>query len=734
MTAPGRTAGLVLVALLALLVHARALGGEFFFDDLRFVVNNPRVAEVGNPVRFFTDPSSQDPAHPADIYRPLRTLVFAAERSLFGLEPAAFHAVQVLLHAACAALVYLLLIRFGIGVPAAAAGGALFAVHPAQVEAVAWISSLADGMAAFFTLLSVHAWLRSRGPDRWYVLSLLAGLLACLSKEAAIVFPLFLVLVDLVRPDGGGPARVRAAWTSYVAPLLVAGAYGLVVRGILVDSGRGRLGHYEWWGGSWGTNLLLAAEAAACQGVFTVLPFRPSTEWYIVPPASLFDPLGLACLLGVGCVLGWALRAVHREGREERLAGAGVLLFAAGGLMTSHLLFTVGIPRTDRFLYLPIAGAALVLAAGIERLRAGRGALSAVGVSLLAMAAVSLDRISAFRDVDAFWAEATAGLDGPRPGSRRIGQEEARGIALLDGGKPAEAREVFRALAPAIEAHNARWLAVFGGILESGMEIRIHSNLALAMTRCGDAKGALEALAKVRTLEPVSARTLHIEARALRTLGRAREAGWRIEESLAKDPASLSPTEAAEVLNEAAALRLAGGLDGAALRALRLSVALVPDPKVNAVVGEVEGIAAAVAARRKALGEAVAARPGEFEAAAAFVLYEGRGGSPADGRAAFRRVFGDVPAETPGVRTAWAIATMEADDREAGWRAADAYHRETLARAPGDAGALLGVARCREALGDRPTAVARWREVLALRDLAADARREAEEGLRRAGE
>ncbi len=746
---PGRRAGLALVVLLALLVHARALDGAFFYDDHRFITDNERIAEVGNPVRFFTDPSVQDPGMAPDIYRPLRTLAFAVERAVFGLRPAAFHAVQILLHAGCAALVYLLLIHLGLGAAAAAAGGALFAVHPAQVEAVAWISSLADVMAAFFTLLSIHAWLRSRGPDRWYAASILAGLLACLSKEAAIVFPGFLVLADLVRPDGGGPARVRGNLRAYALPFLLAAGLGLAVREILSSGRGGRVGHIEWWGGSVATNLALAARAAAYQGLFAILPFRPTTEWYMFPDRSALAPAGILCGLAVLGVLAAAARAALRGGRGARMAGTGVLFFALGGLMTSHVLFTVAISRTDRFLYLSLAGGALAFAVAAERvLRAWpRAGTAAVAASLLSMAALSFDRIAIYRDEESFWRNATQGLPGSRPESRRIAIANLEGVALLDGalearrrGETANERELLRRAREAFErlsldaaAHNALWRPVVGLLVDPGMEARILNNLALARLRSGDPAGALEALERVRVLEPGSSRGFHIEALALRALGRIQAAGWRMEESLKSRAPGLPAAESAEVLNEAAAWRLSRGLDGAALRALRLSASLVPSAADNPVVEQVPAMEAAVGERRRALAAAAEAAPGEFGPAAALVLYEGRGCGPAAAREAFRRHFAGA-AEAPALRVLWAMATMEADDTEAGWTAARDHHAETLAKAPGDPGASLGLARCRESLGDRPGALRLYREVLAAAGIDEGARRDAEEGIRRNGE
>ncbi len=747
--AGGRRAGLLLVVLLAILVHARALGGDFVFDDHRFITDNARIDGVGDPLRFFADPSTADPGRPVDIYRPLRTLVFAVEKALFGLDPGPWHAVPLLVHAANAALVYLLMIHFGLGTAGALAGAAVFAVHPAQVEAVAWISSLADVLAALFTLIGIRCWLRSRGPDRWYALAVGAGVLACFTKEAALVYPGFLVLADLARPDGGGPAAVWRRRLGYLLPALLAAGFGLAVRALLTGVRGGQLGHLgSWWGGSYGTNLATAAMAAAYQGVFAALPLIPATEWYLLPARSVLEPFALLCGAGVAGALAAAARGVLRGGRDAVLAGTGVLFFALAGLMTSSLLFTVGIPRTDRFLYLSLAGAAMVHGVLLERLARPwprlAPALAAAGV--LGMAAISFARIDAFRDDETFWREAAAGRSGPRPECHLLTLRNREGTALLEraAGESARgedavavrdfagARAIFEEVVAATASFNARWKDLIGFPMDGGLENLAKRNLALAKLRSGDPAGALRSLEEAARTDPANSRGLFLEALALRAEGRMQRAGWRIEAYLAKPDPSLSPTEAAAVLNAVAAWRASRGLDGATLRALHHSASLVPDGRRNPVVGELPALEARVAARRRELAAAAAARPGDLAAQLVRVLYEGRGGSPREAREAYQGPFGAGP-ETGPTRDLWAAATMEADDTEAGWRAAEKWHRETLLRFPGDAGALLGLARCRESLEDRAEAARRYREVRDIPGVSPDALREAEEGLARTG-
>lgn len=705
---PGRarTLGLLAVLLAAVLFHGRGLGGEFLFDDHRFVDRNASLAEIGNPLRFFTDPSTADPRQPSDIYRPLRTLSFVLERALFGDSPAGYHAVSLALHAANAALLLLLLLDLGAAPGPAAFGAALFAAHPANVEAVAWISSRADLMAAFFTLLAVLCWVRARGPDRWWILSMAAGLLACLSKEAAVVFPGFFVLADLARPGGGREAAL-GRWRLLVPPLLLAAGFGLGVKLLLESGRRGVLGHIPgWWGGSYGANLGTALRAAAYQALFAAFPFVPSLDWYMELSRSLAEPCALASAAFLAALLALGIRGVLRGGAGAPLAGAGVLWAFLGGLLTSHLLFPVGIPRADRFLYLSLAGAAAAAAVGYARAASVHPRAAAVlgALAVLGLGGITHDRTAAWADEKTLWIEGPAGGYSPRARGWFIAERTFRaaktfdrGVEALDAGKPeaaarllAGARAELEVLLGEVVAVREEWRERTGLDVDARFEARIRRNLSRVLFRSGDAAGALREAEASTALDPGDPRSLALEAIALERLGRLQRAGWRMEEALAAAPppaqfvpgaeaeGMVPPVDAAAVLLPVAKWRLSRGLDGAALRALEAAAKALPDPERNPAIEQAPDLALQIAARRKALDAACAAAPRDAGAAAARIAYVGLGGADMEAaRMAWREAFGTAM-EGASLRTLWALCTMEADDREEGWRAAEAHHRETL--------------------------------------------------------
>jgi hypothetical protein len=175
------------VAAAAFLAFARALPGGFVYDDDRFIVGNPHVQRPESWLRLFTDASTVDPASPGGIVRPLRTIEFALDRALFGVDSFAFHLHSLLWHVASAVLLLFLLRRL-LGDGRVALLGALFwAVHPVQAESAAFISSRGDVAMAACTFGALLLALRSGGYDRWLVLSLAAGLVGMLYKEAAVM-------------------------------------------------------------------------------------------------------------------------------------------------------------------------------------------------------------------------------------------------------------------------------------------------------------------------------------------------------------------------------------------------------------------------------------------------------------------------------------------------------------------------------------------------------------------
>ena len=192
----------------------------FVWDDQFLVVENSAIRELAHADRFFSDPSTMglpDGTSRFTLFRPLRSLSYAIDYALWGLQPAGWHFHNVLLHLFNAVLLYGLL-RHACKVEAAWAGAALFLVHPVVSETVAWVSCRDELLSTSLVLLAALGWCRvlkaeSRGhrPVLWWGVVAMLYTLACLAKIQAVVLPMLLLVVSgvLTVTHGIHPRRLR---------------------------------------------------------------------------------------------------------------------------------------------------------------------------------------------------------------------------------------------------------------------------------------------------------------------------------------------------------------------------------------------------------------------------------------------------------------------------------------------------------------------------------------------
>src|SRR5436309_11568271 len=178
--------------------------GGFIWDDDRYVSHNYLLTAPDGLSRiwFSLDAPSQ--------YFPLTYTVLRIERSLWDLNPAGYHWVNILLHLGNALLVWCILAR--LKVPGAWLAAAIFALHPVQVESVGWISELKNVLMGFFFLLTLLTWIEYVDATHkhrriLYLAALVFYLLALSAKATACTLPaaLFLVLWLKQRPIGRRP-------------------------------------------------------------------------------------------------------------------------------------------------------------------------------------------------------------------------------------------------------------------------------------------------------------------------------------------------------------------------------------------------------------------------------------------------------------------------------------------------------------------------------------------------
>ncbi len=346
------------------------------WDDADYVFANPALK---GPAAAFAAPR-------LGHYHPLSDLSLAAVTRLAGESPFPQHAVNLLLHAANAVLLFLLLAALLGSDAAALAGAALWALHPANAEAAAWIAERKTLLCAFFYLAALLAYLRPPSARRT---AAVAGLFlaALLSKASAVTLPLALPALDWLlrrRPD-----KRALAWNG----LLLAAAAGFALLAAAAQGGQGRL----LPAGGPGLFSFYAAKAVWPSGLCALYPYRETLA------ALAASPL-LRLLPAAAFAAGLALAA--RKGRREETFG---LLFFALNILPFALIVPVGPALTaDRYLYLPLAGLALAAAAvfktlyGSPRLRPA--AIAAAAALALFFGTLTAGRAAVWRSSVTLWA------------------------------------------------------------------------------------------------------------------------------------------------------------------------------------------------------------------------------------------------------------------------------------------------------------------------------------------
>jgi hypothetical protein len=190
---------LIALPLATLLAYLPAIQGGFIWDDDRHVWANHTLLNLRGLAHIWLRPSY------LPQYYPMTHTSFWLEYHLWGANPLGYHIDNVMLHIANSLLLWILLRRLKIC--GAALAAVIFALHPIEVESVAWISERKNLLSTFFALLSVLAYLRN-GERRWPIESFILFTLAMLSKTVASTLPAVLLVMIWWRD---GTVRLKEA-------------------------------------------------------------------------------------------------------------------------------------------------------------------------------------------------------------------------------------------------------------------------------------------------------------------------------------------------------------------------------------------------------------------------------------------------------------------------------------------------------------------------------------------
>jgi tetratricopeptide (TPR) repeat protein len=403
-----------ILILLPVLAYIPAYDAGFFSDDESEIVRNERLRTPDGLGEIWTDLEGTD-----GLFYPLTFTTFWLEYRAWGASPAGYHIDNVLLHSVNALLVWLVLRRLGL--PGSWLAGAVFALHPVNVETVAWVTERRNTLSTLFFLVSLLAYfggrpslgargvetsVRSRRRSFTYLLSLAFFAAALLSKSATLSLP---AVILLTLWWSGGPLRRE------IGPLVpfvaLAAAAGLMTIGLernLVDEG----------GPGWGTytaadRVLLAGRAVWFYLGKLLFPARLSLiypRWAVDDRAwsSYGFPVSVIAVLVILFLL---RRRIGRGPFAAALLFVGTLLPVLGFVDFFYMMISF---VADRFLYLPGIGIiALVVcgsAIGVRSLSprvAGPAALAGI-LALALLGALTTERSARFKNPETLYRDVVA--------------------------------------------------------------------------------------------------------------------------------------------------------------------------------------------------------------------------------------------------------------------------------------------------------------------------------------
>ena len=326
---------------LALIVYGPALSGPFVSDDLHYVAANPYVHSL-NTENIWTILQPHGAATVAVVnYSPVPLLLHAAVWELVGDRVTTHHLLNLVLHVVASLLLVALLIRSRLPRSAAVVAGGAFLLHPANVEAVAWISQLKSSSAMVLMLAALLA-----QPGRPVLAALLYGTALLAKASAAVALPVALVL-EWARAPQQSRGEHRLRWPWLAVWLVIFTGYALIE-----FSAHQRAGAAETTLHQTPAVLLRTVASLSLRYLLMAATSRGVSTFHEPEPASSpFDPWWLASLPVLG-LLGWRLFAVLRARREE----SAYWVWALGAFAPVSQIFPFLYPLADRYLYFMLPG------------------------------------------------------------------------------------------------------------------------------------------------------------------------------------------------------------------------------------------------------------------------------------------------------------------------------------------------------------------------------------------
>ncbi len=466
------------------------------------------------------------------MWHPLTTLSHMLDCQLFGLNPICHHLVSLLFHIVNALLLFWILVNLTGSTWASAFVAAVFALHPIQVEAVAWAAerkTVLSGLFWFFTIAAYIRYTKKPGTGRYILLFFVYGL-CIMTKPIVITLPFVLLLLDywplgrvkykqdatitnsgMSAPKKSGGQKTSAGWlvTEKIPLLVLSGVLGVIT---LVAQQSG------------GVVIALEKIPLDCRIANAFISYTKYIGKMIWPSrlavcypysySNLTNAVTLACMLVFILITVFSIYIF----RHRRYVAVGWLWYVGTLVPMIGLVQAGSQAMADRYMYISMLGLLIMMAWGIKDLANNRRHLRAVAGILAVVAIISM--IILTRIQVRYWKNDFALFEHTLKVTKNNGiAENNYGCAFLEAEQLDKAAIHFNNALRINPAHpKARdnlgkvlvkmkkpieAAACFTEILrQDGDSAEIHYRLAVALGMQGKYDEAIKHLTKVLELEP----------------------------------------------------------------------------------------------------------------------------------------------------------------------------------------------------------------------------------------
>ncbi|MEA3479373.1 MAG: tetratricopeptide repeat protein, partial [Bacteroidota bacterium] len=348
------------ILIFTVLLYSQSINNGILFgwDDGEYL-NDKHISELNlkNTGNYFSN-------YYLGMYQPLSVLTIAINHHFSGTRPAPYHATNLLLHLICIILIFRIFMEISNNQVFAGIAALLFALHPMNVEAVAWIAARSTTLFTLFYLSAILSYLRYlKNKDlKYYFYTLMLFACALFSKSMAMTFPLALILIDYLKQG----EISKKSLIDKVPLLVLSFIFGLVT----IDAARS-FGHLEGMEYSFSLiNRLFIISYALVLYIFKFfIPIKLSVIYGFPGEANAFLPVEyyLSIIVIVLIIAGiWKTKTYKKE------LIFGCLFFLVTIAPVLPIFWSRMFLAGERYVYLPYLGLIYVMGIMIKMLYEGQ--------------------------------------------------------------------------------------------------------------------------------------------------------------------------------------------------------------------------------------------------------------------------------------------------------------------------------------------------------------------------